>query len=172
MIDSGDDRADTHADSVKSSAILPSKPTTQIRGDLAAEGDTLESELTASDWPTVLSGLGLAGMARELASNCELVEFSHAVISLRLSSDRRHLLSKAGHDKLATALVARYGKRVVTIEVGQTTVETPAEVFGRQRAKGQQNACLAIESDRVIQELIESLDATLIAASIRPVSGE
>lgn len=126
---------------------------------------------SAADWPKLLPELNLAGLARELASHCELVEFSASAIGLRLSPDHRHLLSKIGQDKLTAALVGRFGNRSINIAIGQTSAETPAEIGNRLRNQVQQSATAAIEGDGVVRDLIESFDGTVIAASIRSLAG-
>lgn len=142
-------------------------------GDIASSNASIGADATcsAADWPKLLPELNLAGLARELASHCELIEFSASAISLRLSPDHRHLLSKIGQDKLTAALVGRFGNRSISIAIGQTSTETPAELGNRLRNQVQQSATAAIESDSVVRDLIESFDGTVIAASIRSLAG-
>lgn len=156
-------------ESIEPRKVTPIDPS----GGSASLGAPLAAAKTFSavDWPKLLSELNLAGLARELASHCELVEFSASAIKLRLSPDHRHLLSKIGQDKLTTALIGRFGNISINIAIGQTSTETPAEVGYRLRNQVQQSATAAIESDGVVRDLIESFDGTVIAASIRSLGG-
>lgn len=126
--------------------------------------------VSPADWSKILPELNLAGLARELASHCELVEFSATQVSLRIAPDHRHLLNKIGQDKLVAALVGRYGNRKIDIAVGKTSSETPAELGNRVKNQMYENATAAIEGDRVVHDLIESFDAAVIASSIRPLA--
>ena len=124
-------------------------------------------ESQIKDWASALAGLKLAGLARELAANCEWVEQSPDVVILRLSQKHRHLLSKGSQDKLQAAMLERWGVKNVQIQLGATENETPAQLDQRMKQVAQEDALQAIESDSVVREIIETFDATLITSSVR-----
>ena len=123
-----------------------------------------------ADWALVVSKLALAGLARELASHCELVAHSADLISLRLSNAHRHLLSRSSQDKLQAALVEYFGVSTVNIVLGDILAETPAQLDFRRKDIEREGAIAAIESDQVVREIIESLDASMVDGSIQSLA--
>ena len=60
----------------------------------------------------------------------------------------------------------------VSIEIGETQTETPAQLDRRQQEDRQARAVIAIENDENIQALIQNFGGTLDRKSIEPMSGE
>jgi hypothetical protein len=60
----------------------------------------------------------------------------------------------------------------VSIEIGETQTETPAQLDRRQQEDRQARAVIAIENDENIQALIQNFGGTLNRNSIEPMSGE
>ncbi|MPN54003.1 hypothetical protein SDC9_201672 [bioreactor metagenome] len=57
----------------------------------------------------------------------------------------------------------------VRIELADTESETPAALAKRERQERQDEAVSAIEADPFVREVIDTFDATLIEASIKPL---
>jgi DNA polymerase-3 subunit gamma/tau len=109
-------------------------------------------------------------MARELAQNCELRRLDESECLLRLSPAKVHLQMKPGPDKLQQALCDHFGRSIkVRFELAQNEVATPAETVGRQRQAQQEQAVTAIAQDTFIRDAIESLDASIVESSIKPI---
>ena len=142
-----------------------------IAADLRAS-PLVSADSIVDNWIAILGDLKLAGLARELASHCELMGKTSHVISLRISQVHRHLLSKSSQDKLQGALIDRFGVNSVDIAVGETESETPAQIDSRQKSAALDRAMAAIESDTVVRELIEIFDAGLIESSVRPLQSQ
>ncbi|QEL64119.1 DNA polymerase III subunit gamma/tau [Oryzomicrobium terrae] len=121
-------------------------------------------------WGDLLARARLSGMARELAYHCELRGSDGGTIALRLPPAHRHLLIKPAQDRLVQALGEALGRAVqVRIELADTESETPAAVAKRERQERQDDAVSAIEADPFVREVIDTFDATLIEASIKPL---
>jgi DNA polymerase III subunit gamma/tau len=119
------------------------------------------------DWPSLLDRLGLSGMVRALAQNCELASVNGDRIELRLSPAHRHLLTRAAQDKVQQAVESQTGvARTVVITLAETRGETPAAQTDRARKAEREQAIEAVESDQAVREMIEFLDATVIESSI------
>jgi len=58
----------------------------------------------------------------------------------------------------------------VRFELAQNELDTPAETVGRQRQERQDQAVASIAQDTFIRDAIESLDASVIESSIKPIS--
>lgn len=122
------------------------------------------------DWREIVAALSLSGLARELAQNCELRQFSQGVCFLRLPPARAHLQMKAAQEKLQQALVEYFGQALVLkIEVKDTEGETPAVQAGREREVRQRDAVSAIESDPFVRQMVDACDAVLDKGTIKPV---
>ena len=130
------------------------------------------SALSAETWPQTVERLGLKGMARELVQHSAFANFSEGLVALNLPATHRQLLMPASEQRVAQALSDLLGEQVrvrfdVVEQVGVT-----AAVLKKEAAEERQNtAVAAIESDPVVQELIDVFDAKLIDGSIRPVTG-
>ena len=155
----------------RAATASPSQQTPTKSGVAPAASPDVPEPGSLVRWANLVAELNLAGLARELAANCELVEFTSTTISLRISPANRHLLTKNGQDRLASALAMRFGQRKLNIDCAQTAAETPAEKDSRVKGQLQATAVAAIDSDSVVRELIDSFDATVIEASVRPVTG-
>jgi DNA polymerase III subunit gamma/tau len=122
-------------------------------------------------WNELVMTLPLTGLARELAQNCELRTLTAETCLLRLHGSQAHLQMKANIDKLQQALRETLGRPVLLkIELGQPEVETPALVDTREKRERQQVAIEAIEQDLFVREAIETLDASLLETSIKPIN--
>ena len=127
--------------------------------------------LDAANWPLVVDRLGLKGMARELAQHSAFHSFSDSLVVLHLPATHRQLLMPASEQRVAQTLTDLLGETVrirfdVVEQVGVT-----AAVLKKEAAEERQNSAVAaIESDPVVQELIDVFDAKLIDGSIRPVA--
>jgi DNA polymerase III subunit gamma/tau len=123
--------------------------------------------LAFGDWPSVLDRLGLSGMVRALAQNCELAFANGDRIELRLSPVHRHLLTRAAQDRMQQAIASQTGvARTVVITLAETRGETPAAQTDRARKADRELAIEAVEGDQAVREIIELLDATVIESSI------
>lgn len=122
------------------------------------------------DWAVLVNQLKLNGMAKMLAQNCEMKNFSIDNIVLCLQAEHKHLLEKTYQDKIKNALCEHFGTPVrLTISVGSVTGMTPAELDTRERQTKQLQAVAAIETDPFVRELVDNFDAKLIISSIKPI---
>jgi DNA polymerase-3 subunit gamma/tau len=124
-----------------------------------------------ADWHQIVASLLLSGLARELAQNCELRRLDESECLLRLSPSQAHLQMKPGPDKLQQALSEYFGRALkVRFELAQNELDTPAETVGRQRQERQEHAVASITKDAFIRDAIESLDASIVDSSIKPIA--
>ncbi|MDD3483947.1 DNA polymerase III subunit gamma/tau [Azovibrio restrictus] len=122
------------------------------------------------DWHALVTTLNVSGMARELAQHCDLVSREGALCLLQLSPAHRHLLFKPAQDKLQQALAERLGQEVqLRIEIAEVARATPAQAAEQHRRERQEMAIAAIEADPFVRDAIETFDASLVEASIKPI---
>ncbi len=123
-----------------------------------------------SDWAVLVNQLKLNGMAKMLAQNCEMKNFSTDNIELCVQAEHKHLLEKTYQDKIKKALSEHFGKPVrLKLSVGSVTGMTPAELDTREKQSKQLQAVAAIETDPFVRELVDNFDAKLIISSIKPI---
>lgn len=117
--------------------------------------------------------MSLDGMTQNLAANCLLdgTEDDHA--RLKLAEHHASLWNQAHESRISAGLTRLYGRDIrVSIEIGATQLETPAQQRERERRESQAQAVANIESDQHVQQLIEGFNGRLDPASIRPLDGQ
>ncbi len=154
------------AAAVGTMAVAPATAS-PVTAPSAASSDVSEH----ADWHEILSRLDVGGFARNLGQHCELLSLSHDTVRLRLSvSQRQLLLTTAPADKLQAALSGLFGRTMrLQIDIGETQSETPAQ---RQESERQARQALALESlynDPVVRQIMQTFDATLNEASVKPL---
>ena len=122
-------------------------------------------------WPQLVDELGLKGMTRELAQHSACQSFSDGLLVLNLPATHRQLLMPASEQRLAQALSEKMGGAVrVRFDVVEQVGVTAAVLKKEAAEERMNNAVAAIESDPVVQEMIDVFDARLIDGSIRPLA--
>jgi len=123
----------------------------------------------AEDWHRLVAGLGLGGVARELAQNCELAAWNDGKLRLILDPQGRDLWVPVAEDRLRTALAGVLGAGLeIEIQVSDPAGETPARRRIRQDAERRAEAQAVMERDPVALALQEGFDARWVAGSIEP----
>jgi DNA polymerase III subunit gamma/tau len=118
-------------------------------------------------WARVVGDLDVTGAARQLASNCALLE--HRGNLLRLAIDPKVARTPPQVEKLAQAL-ARYLGAAVKLEFvdGAPPVETPSQHGERRSAEALDAAKRSLEADPAVLEMKSRFGATLHPESVRP----
>jgi DNA polymerase-3 subunit gamma/tau len=117
-------------------------------------------------WSRVIGDLDLTGAARQLATNCALLEHSDNL--LRLAIDPKVARTPPQVEKLIQAL-GKYLGRPVKLEFveGAATVETPSQTGERRSAEALDAAKRSLEDDPMVRELKSRFGATLHPESVR-----
>lgn len=151
----------------------PSQPASIVPPlSTAASDDAVKPRATATEqnWHSLLNGLKLSGMARELGQHCQLRDLADGCIVLQLAPAHRHLSIKPAQDKLQHALSEHFGRRMqLLIKIEDIVGDTPAAVAQRDRQERMERAIAAVEEDGFVRGVIDMFDATLIESSIKPV---
>jgi DNA polymerase III subunit gamma/tau len=118
-------------------------------------------------WARVVGDLDVTGAARQLASNCALLE--HRGNTLRLAIDPKVARTPPQVDRLVQAL-GRYLGAPVKIEFvdGAPPVETPNQHDERRSAEALDAARRSLEEDPAVREMKSRFGATLHPESVRP----
>ncbi|MCX7673668.1 MAG: DNA polymerase III subunit gamma/tau [Thiobacillaceae bacterium] len=146
-------------DSGQGAAI--STPAAQAQGQLSGgTGDEVTAQrLPAQQAPAGLDWMGLThtltGGVKQLAMQCEVVEYLGDRLRLRLPEAHRRLYEGFG-DKLRAVLRERLGEALrVEYEFGATQGASPIEVIRLEQAQRQAEAEAAIRADPVVRSLVD-----------------
>jgi len=123
-----------------------------------------------SQWDQVVGGLGLGGIALQLASNCLFQSWDGDVLRLRLSASHSNLRVASSEQRLKKALERELGTRLrLEIEIGKLESGlTPAQRQSEQAANRQQALEESMARDPLVQSMQEQFDAQLVPGSVRP----
>jgi DNA polymerase III subunit gamma/tau len=118
-------------------------------------------------WARVIGDLDITGAARQLATNCALIE--HRGNTVKLGIDPKVARSAPQVERLTQAL-ARYLGGPVKIEFveGNQIPETPTQNVERRSAETLDAAKRSLEDDPTVREMKSRFGATLHPESVRP----
>ncbi|MCL2310664.1 MAG: DNA polymerase III subunit gamma/tau [Proteobacteria bacterium] len=130
---------------------------------------------SGAEWSDWIAGLGLKGMAAQLASHTEWRGFADGVLTLALPEAQRHLANKANTDKLKKALEEASGQRLrLTFEMAGAGATSLAARQRQAREQIQRDIEEAFRNDAFVQALEkeggEVRWETVQAASVQPAS--
>ncbi len=121
------------------------------------------------DWPSLVEQLALKGMAKMLAQHSEARVLTPDYIELCVPELHKHLLEKTYREKIQEAVNLHFARKVkLKITLGSVTGITPAVLQQQKVEEKQFEAVAAIETDPVVQALVENFDAKIIPSSIKP----
>ncbi len=118
-------------------------------------------------WARVIGDLDVSGAARQLATNCALIE--HKGNTLRFALDPKVVRSAPQVERLTQALVKYLGGHVKLEFVdGAPPIETPTQHGERRSAENLDAARRSLDEDPTVHELKSRFGATLHPESVRP----
>ena len=124
--------------------------------------------LEPENWDQILPLLGLTGVTLSLASNCMVKTFTKDACELVLNEHHATMWNNTHETRIQTALAIVFSQKIqVTVTIGKTTVETPAEKDLRLQKEAHARAVELIEADENIKKLIENFDGHLDPNSIQ-----
>ncbi len=119
-------------------------------------------DLIAENWVAILPQLGLSGVTQSLAANCTIQSCSDSVCQLVLSEQHASLWNSTHESRIESALNKLYQSTIkVTVTIGKSSVETPAEKAARNQVEATNRAIEVIESDKKVQQIVDSFDGKL-----------
>ena len=123
----------------------------------------------AADWLELFPTLGLSGMTGSIGANCTLVAVEGDRWSLHLDPGHSALFNPTQQRRLNDALNQHLGRAIdLQIELRTPEQETPAQAAARRRANRQREAETSIQSDPLVQQMIQQFGAVIRADSIEP----
>ncbi len=122
-----------------------------------------------NNWQNMIEELGLKGLTKELAGNCVIKTQSETKIELALTPTQEHLLNASQQGRIEQALKDKYGADIaLSIVLEDSENETPAEANARMERERQKAAVNSVNSDPVVQSLMDTFNGTIDQDSIQP----
>lgn len=147
---------------------------------MAAPPDTIyEENLTSDkaipqsclDWEARVKGIGVTGMVKQLALNCEWLKRDGKQVYFRVDAQHAHFLNEVRRKDLENALSKSLSEDLqlhIENAAGQLQ-HTPARIQQRRREERFKQAEEAIKTDTALRQLIEVFNADITPGSIQPL---
>lgn len=121
-------------------------------------------------WATIVAGLDLVGVLKQLAMHCVIKQQTDELIQLALEPANEYLYTKERQERLQEIVSSAFGRPVrLNIEIEKSALATPAEQVRQQQEARQEAAAQAIRTDATVQKIIETFNATVDENAIQPV---
>jgi DNA polymerase-3 subunit gamma/tau len=122
----------------------------------------------ASAWPELVQQLALAGAARELARNAELVRREGHSFELAVPKGKAYLAERTYTEKLKAALDQHLGApTIVKVAVGETAGNSAAALEAGEREARRVAAAQSVQSDGFVKDLVNLFDGKVVDSSIK-----
>ena len=145
--------------------------------DPAAERATAEPEPAvqpatglAAQWLELYLNLGLTGLTGSIAANCTLISVEGDRWLMHLDPAQSALFNATQQRRLNEALNQFHGRTLqLDIELQTPQQETPAQAAARRRGERQRAAEQSIQTDPLVQQLMEQFAAVIRDGTIEPI---
>lgn len=123
------------------------------------------------DWHALITLLGpRMGTARMLAENAALKSWNGQTFELAVPESFRSFASRDYQEKLRNLLTQHLCQPVqISVTVEALTVETPAMLAARGKREQLAEARQLFQNDKLVQQLVQEMGATLLPETIQPV---
>lgn len=149
----------------------PRAPTAAKPEPSAAAKAPASQSWSDPDWNELVSGLGLTGAVRLLASNCAYLRRDGDTVHLGLDPRSDSLLTKQRKDALASRLSEHFGESLsVDIALGAETEETPVQQESRMADERMEQARQTLEADPNVQAMKDMFGAEMKADTIELIN--
>jgi len=123
-----------------------------------------------SPWHEIVEAIGLAGMDKQVASQCILVQLNGHEFSLALTPASAPLLNKDREERIQQSVKDLLGDDVtVTIEMKVAEGESPSERIQRIGKEKIASAEAIIDDDANVKSLLDAFDGSVQPGSVQPV---
>ncbi|MHB0819747.1 DNA polymerase III subunit gamma/tau [Stutzerimonas stutzeri] len=124
----------------------------------------------AAEWQSIYLKLGLSGLTGSIASNCTLISVEDDRWLMHLDPAQSALFNATQQRRLNEALDQYHGRPLkLVIELQTPQQETPAQAAARYRTQRQQAAEQSIQSDPLVQQLMQQFAAVIREGTIEPL---
>jgi len=128
--------------------------------------------INRDNWLSIINGLKLTALARQLADNSAFISFDQNKVTLSLAPELAHLASQKPQERLEAVLSKHLGQPVKLVfqeGVDHTSTSTLATERAEQATADQARAKASIHNDPAIDAMKEAFDARVIESTIKPI---
>jgi DNA polymerase III subunit gamma/tau len=137
-------------------------------GAAQSRGDDGRAPST-DDWDALIRRAELGGPLGQFARQTTLIAIEDSLVRLAIKPAHEHLAAAPVVSQLEQKLGAALGRRVkIRFERDDGGAESPAEQHARTENQRLRAAEDSLRGDPVVQSLIETFDARVVAGSVRP----
>jgi DNA polymerase-3 subunit gamma/tau len=136
------------------------------------ETKTNATILNADNWLTIINGLKLTALARQLADNSAFISFTQDKITLSIAAELAHLTGKKPQERLEAVLSKHLGHTINLVfreGVEASGSSTLATERAEQASAEQAHAKASIHNDPAIDAMKEAFGARIIESTIKPI---
>jgi len=128
------------------------------------------ADANTENWIHIYLGLGCGGVLQSTVSNCVLDNCAGTHFNFTLNEANSTLYDPSHQERLA-GLLERYFDQPITVTINKDTVsvESPADILTRLKAERQAEALKSMNSDSVVQQMIQQLSAVLQEDTVEPI---
>lgn len=148
---------------------LPSGKTREpVVATASRASPTAAAAAPSGPWPDLVRELPVAGAARELARNAELVRRQGQSFELVVPRTKAYLAERAYVDKLKSALEQHLGGPVsLKVGAGEITGATAAAIEAGERQARRAAAEQSVQGDGFVKDLVNLFDGKVVDSTIR-----
>jgi DNA polymerase-3 subunit gamma/tau len=128
--------------------------------------------LNSDNWLTIINGLKLTALARQLADNSAFISFKQDKITLRIAAELAHLTGKKPQERLEAVLSKHLGHTVSLVfqeGIDTSASSTVATERAEQASADQARAKASIHNDPAVDAMKEAFGARIIESTIKPI---
>ena len=128
--------------------------------------------ITSSDdntWSSIIDQLQLSGVARVLATHCEMKSKHNNEFDLVIASEHESLLSESTVAKLTQSIKEKFGDASkLSITVIGDSIDSPAQQILDKETEKMNQAETSLEEDAFVKALKQDFQAEIVPGSIQP----
>ncbi|GGK74920.1 DNA polymerase III subunit gamma/tau [Amphritea balenae] len=126
-------------------------------------------EFNSEQWVLLVDLIGLTGMTYSIAANTSL-ESTEAGWLFHYTAEQKALINETHTGRISEAIGHYFNSPVeVTFNLGDFSRETPSQYRARKKAERQVLAVQSIETDPVVQTVIERFSGRIDLESVQPI---
>jgi len=151
------------------------KPVEKTEPDPIVKSDNNDGQsavLNSDNWLTIINGLKLTALARQLADNSAFIGFENGKVTLTIATELAHLAGKKPQERLEAALSQHLGQEVKLVfqdGVKSSSSSTLATERAEQASADQAQAKASIHNDPAVDAMKEAFGARVIESTIKPI---
>jgi len=135
------------------------------------KNDWTLADLSENNWTQVFNDLNVSGMTHGIAANMVFTQRQGTHLQFTLEQGQSSMLNETHQGRIRQALEEMFGCELkLTIDIGQTQIETPFANRQRRETQHQDYAIASLQDDPNVASLTTAFNGQLDTGSILPVN--